>query len=425
MDLNSKPILVIGGGIGGMTAALEAAEIGYKVIIVEKEAYLGGRVVRMFRYFPKMCPPTCGFEINSRRIRQNPRITVLTLSTVDEITDKGNYFRVSIRTKPRYVTGMHSIDESIAERLTSMRENDFNYGMDKTKALYLPFDMAFPPLFVLDKEALSEEDMGKLKKMSSPEAINLNMPEEEFDVEAGAIIVATGWKPYDALKLDNLGFGKYENIITNVMMERLVALNGPTNGEIIRPSDGKTAENIAFIQCAGSRDENHLPYCSAVCCMGSLKQARYIREKNENAKITIFYIDIRTIGREEKFYYDLLDDKNVSFVKGKVASISEDASTKNLLLDVEDTISGQKLHQKCDLVVLATGMVPNAVDFKLPFKLNYDQYGFLDGSTNTDGVFAAGCVKRPCDVSRTTKDATAAALKAVQWINRGDESHGI
>ena len=419
MNSDFKPILVIGGGVAGITAALEAAELGYKVILVEKEPYLGGRVVRMFRYFPKMCPPTCGFEINTRRIRQNPRISVHTLSTVDEIAPKGKYFRVSIKTKPRYVTGMQAIDEAVLEKLTSTRNNDFNYDMDKTKALYLPFNMAFPPLPVLDKDALSEEDTAALKNITPPGSIDLNMPEAEFDLEAGAVILATGWRPYDANKLDNLGFGACKNIITNVMMERLAASNGPTKGEITRPSDGKTAENIAFVQCAGSRDENHLPYCSAVCCMGSLKQARYVREKNKNAKITVFYIDIRTIGREEKFYYDLLEDENISFIKGKVAKIAENPANNDLALDVEDTISGQKLHRQFDLVVLATGIVPNHLDCKLHFNLNYDQYGFIDGSTNIGGFFAAGCVKHPCDVSRTTKDSTAAALKAVQWLNRG------
>ena len=420
MNSNTKPVLVIGGGIGGMTAALEAAETGNDVILVEKEAYLGGRVVRMYRYFPKMCPPTCGFEINSRRIRQNPRITVYTMTVVEEIVSKGNNFRVSLRTKPRYVTGFHPIDKSAIEQMTSMRDNDFNYGMDQTKALYLPHNMAYPPLYVLDKDALSPEDTGRLRQLSPQGAINLNMPEEEFDVEASAIIIATGWRPYDANKLDNLGFGKFQNVITNVMMERLAANDGPTGGEIVRPSDGKKAENIAFVQCAGSRDENHLPYCSAVCCMGSLKQARYVREQSETAKSTIFYIDIRTIGREEKFYYDLLNDENVSFIKGKVAAIAEDPGDHSLLVDVEDTISGVKLHKKFDMVVLATGMVPNTADIKVPYELKYDQYGFIDGSTSVDGIFAAGCAKRPCDVSRTTKDSTAAALKAVQWINRGE-----
>jgi quinone-modifying oxidoreductase subunit QmoA len=291
--------------------------------------------------------------------------------------------------------------------------------MDTTKALYLPHDMAYPHLYVLDREALSDSDVETIKKTLPPGAIDLDMPEREIELDIGAVIVATGWRPYDANKLDNLGFGKCANVITNVMMERLAALGGPTGGEIVRPSDGAKAENVAFVQCAGSRDENHLPYCSAVCCMGSLKQARYLREKNENAKATIFYIDIRTVGSLEKFYYDMLEDDNVSFIKGKVGEISEEADSQNLKLKAEDTLSGEIVHGNFDMVVLATGIVPNTADVKIPFELQYDQYGFIDGSTEVDGIYAAGCAKHPCDVSRTTKDSTAAALKAIQCLNRG------
>ena len=403
-----------------MTAAVEAAEVGYRVILVEKEAYLGGRVVRMHQYFPKMCPPACGFEINVRRIRQNPRITVHTLATVTEISGSAGSFKARIRCKPRYVTGEHSLDDSIPEQLTSERVNDFNYGMDRTKALYLPHDATYPAVYVLDRDVLSEADTAILSDICPPGAIELDMTEEEIEVEVGAVIVATGWQPYDATKLDNLGFGCFPNVITNVMMERLAAKSGPTGGEIIRPSDGKKAENVAFVQCAGSRDENHLPYCSAVCCMASLKQARYLREKNEDSKATVFYIDIRTIGSLEKFYYDMLDDANVSFIKGKVAKIGEDPQSKDLLLDVEDTLSRENLHQKFDMVVLATGVVPNTADAKIPLELKYDEYGFIDGNTDVDGVYAAGCVKRPCDVSRVTKDSTAAALKAIRCLNGGN-----
>jgi quinone-modifying oxidoreductase subunit QmoA len=203
------------------------------------------------------------------------------------------------------------------------------------------------------------------------------------------------------------------------MMERLAAQEGPTGGEIVRPSDGKIAENVAFVQCAGSRDENHLPYCSAVCCMASLKQARYLREKNENSQATVFYIDIRTIGSLEKFYYDMLDDANVAFVKGKVAKISEEPDSKDVILDVEDTLSRENLHQRFDMAVLAIGVVPNTADLKIPFELKYDDYGFIDGAAGVDGVYAVGCAKRPCDVSRATKDSTAAALKAIHCINNG------
>lgn len=416
---NKNPILVIGGGISGMTAAIEAAEVGYRVVIVEKEAYLGGRVVQMNRYFPKMCPPTCGFEINTRRIKQNPRIEVYTLATVEKISGNAGNFKAKIRIKPRYVTGKLPIDDSMIKELSTERINNFNYGMDKTKALYLPHDMAYPPSFILDKDALSDSDAKLLQDIYPKEAIDLEMKEKEIEIEVGAIIIATGWRPYDASKLDNLGFGKYPNVITNVIMERFAARGGPTSGEIIRSSDGKPAENVAFVQCAGSRDENYLPYCSAVCCMASLKQTRFLREKNENSKATIFYIDIRTIGSLEKFYYDLLDDENISFIKGKVASISEEPQSKDLILDVEDTITRENLHQQFDLVVLATGMEPNTADAKIPISIKYDDYGFIDGTTDIEGIYAAGCAKRPCDVSRTVKDSTAAALKAIQCLIKG------
>jgi quinone-modifying oxidoreductase subunit QmoA len=420
MTFSEQPILVIGGGISGMTAALEAAEVGHRVILVEKEAYLGGRVVRMHRYFPKLCPPTCGFEINARRIRSNPRITIHTLTTVEEITGSVGEFKARLKVRPRYVTGAPSLDDSVAEQLASERKDEFNYGMGTTKALYLPHDMAYPHDYVLDRDALSDADAAKLTDIAPAGAVDLEMEEKEIVVRAGAVIVATGWEPYDATKLDSLGFEKLDDVVTNVMMERMASPGGPTGGEILRPSDGKPPENVAFVQCAGSRDENHLPYCSAVCCMASLKQASYLREQYESCKATIFYIDIRTIGSLEKFYYDMLEDENVSFVKGKVAGVEEEAGSGKLVLDVEDTLSGETLHPGFDMVVLATGVVPSTASAKIPFELKYDEYGFIDGSTDVDGVYAAGCAKRPCDVSRATKDSTAAALKAVQALGRGD-----
>jgi len=419
MNPDPKPILVIGGGIAGMTAAVEAAEVGYPVVLVEKEAFLGGRVIRSHKYFPKMCPPACGFEINTRRIRGNSRIAVHTLSSVEEISGKAGDFRVRIKKSPRYVTGAVSLDDSVTERLTSERPNDFNLGLDTTKALFYPHNAAYPALHVLDGEALSEADAAILTEVCPPGALDLDMEETEFWIDVGAIIVATGWRPYDAANLDNLGFGRCPDVVTNLMIERFAAEDGPTKGKILRPSTGEPPAHVAFVQCAGSRDENHLPYCSAVCCMASLKQARYIRESNPEARVTIFYIDIRTLGRLEKFYYDLLEDENVTFVKGKVAEINEDPESRELILEVEDTIAGEKPSPRFDMVVLATGVVPNAADSPIPLALEYDEYGFLNGATGADGVYAAGCATHPCDVSRTTKESTAAALKAIQCLNRG------
>jgi len=419
MDLSARPILVIGGGIAGMTAAVEAAEVGHRVVLVEKEAYLGGRVMRTHRYFPKMCPPTCGFEINMRRIRQNERITVHTLATVEEIRGQAGNFKVRIRVRPRYVTGEHSLDDELAARLDSERDNDFNLGLDRTKALYRPHEMAYPALHVLDRDALSDADADRLAADCPPGALDLEMGEETLDLKVGAVIVATGWRPYDAGQLGHLGYGRCGNVITNVVMERLASRSGPTGGRILRPSDGRPARNVAFVQCAGSRDENHLPYCSAVCCMASLKQVRYLREKDEEARATVFYIDIRTIGRLEKFYQDMLSDERVDFVKGKVALVDEEAASGDLILDVEDTLSRETGHRQFDLVVLATGVVPNIDDIALPEELSRDAYGFLDGLPADAGVYAAGCARHPCDVSRATKEATGAALKAIQCLYGG------
>ncbi len=422
MNIRRRPILVIGGGIAGMTAAVEAAEMGRNVILVERERFLGGRVMRLHQYFPKMCPPACGFEINVRRLRQNPRITTYTLATVEEISGDLDNLKARIKVLPRYVTGQHLLDESVLDGVTLERDNDLNYGMDRTKVLYEPPSTAYPSGWNLDLDGVSDADAAKLADALPAGSVDLGMAAEEIEVKVAAVVLATGWRPYDAEKLDNLGAGRFPNVITNVMMERLAAPDGPTGGEITRPSDGKKAQNVAFVQCAGSRDVNHLPYCSAVCCTASLKQARFLRDANPDAKATVFYIDIRTVGRLEKFYYDMLDDENVAFVKGKVGKVHEVPDSGDLQLDVEDTVSGESLHDRFDLVVLATGMVPNVPETKLPFELSTDAFGFVDGGKDVDCLHTAGCAKRPCDVARTTRDATGAALKAIRSFTEGEDA---
>jgi len=417
MSSDAKRILVIGGGISGITAAVEAAEVGYEVILVEKEPCLGGRAIRMHQYFPKMCPPACGLEINLRRIRQNPRITVYTLAEVEHVSGSRGNFEVSIHQRPRYVTGNVPIPDTLVDSLESLRPDEFNYGMGKTKALYLPHEMAYPMIHVLDRRALSVHDKEHIQRTCPQGTIDLDMQSKSIQVNVGSMIVATGWQPYDAAKIAPLGFGRCTNVITNVMMERLAANNGPTGGTVLRPSDSIEPKTVAFVQCAGSRDENHLPYCSSVCCMGTLKQTRYIRERCPEAAISIFYIDIRTIGRHEKYYYDLLGDDHVRFVKGKVARVDEEPATRNLKVDVEDSMSGKKYQGCFDLVILATGIVPCAGIAKLPIPgLQYDGYGFLVNDEGERGIFAAGCARRPSDVSQSVKDGTAAALKAIQCL---------
>ncbi len=414
---SDKAILVIGGGIAGMTAAVEAAEVGYKVVLVEKEPFLGGRVVRMNQYFPKMCPPNCGMEINARRIRENPRIDVHTLAEVEKVDGTPGDYTVTIKCNPRYVTGKVDLDESHAEAVSSERADTFNPVMDaNTKALYRPHPMSYPSTWVLDKQALSGDDASKLVSAVPEGAIDLDMQPQSVEVKAGAIILATGWAPYDATKLDNLGYGQCKNVITNIQMERLAAASGPTEGKIVRPGDKAEPKSIAFVQCAGSRDENHLQYCSSVCCMASMKQARYVRERLPECDITIFYIDIRPTGRHEDFYYELLEDEKVTFIKGKVAKVHEEPDG-SLKLDVEDSITGAKIGSAFDMVVLATGMVPTLALEKLPLDIEQDEYGFVLEAEDK-GIFAAGVARHPIEVTRTTKEGTGAALKAIQFISQ-------
>jgi quinone-modifying oxidoreductase, subunit QmoA len=415
----SGSIMVVGGGISGLTTALEAAEVGYDVYLVEKNPYLGGRVAQLNQYFPKLCPPTCGLEINFRRIKDNPRIHVFTLAEVEKVNGGPGNYEVAVKLNPRYVNENCTCCGACAEACDTEINHDFNFGMNKIKGAHLPFEMAFPARFVLSPQIIGTDAATQAKEACKYDAVDLDMQAKTLDLQVGAIVWATGWEPYDATKIDNLGFGQYDNIITNMMMERLASPSGPTKGQILRPSDDKAPESVAFVQCAGSRDENHLPYCSYICCMASLKQATYVRARYPEAKIYIFYIDLRAPGqRYEKFYQTIKDDPNVFFIKGKVAEVGEDPASKAVTVVAENAVTGEKTKQTVDLVVLATGMQPTAANAKLPADLKYNADGFIINDYAKGGMFAAGCANKPADVVSSNQNATGMALKAIQTLAR-------
>jgi quinone-modifying oxidoreductase subunit QmoA len=294
------------------------------------------------------------------------------------------------------------------------RPNAFNMGLDETKAIYLPFEMAYPSRFIIDEDTcLGASECGKCVDACPYGAIELDMAPETEALEVDAVIWATGWDPPDATQFEGLGFGQHANVITNVMMERLAAPNGHTAGKIQRPSDGKAPESVAFVQCAGSRDENYYKHCSGVCCLASLKQARYVRAQFPEAQIYVFYIDIRAPGRLEDFFTAVKEDEKLTLIKGKVANITEDSATGNLTVEAEDTLSGKKVAQVVDMVVLATGMIPAGIgETQVEGGVELDEHGFL-ASDQPQGYLAAGCAKRPTDVATCNRDATGVALKAL------------
>ena len=415
---DTQSILVVGGGMSGMTAAIEAAEAGYDTYVVERNPYLGGRVAQLHNYFPKLCPPLCGLEINFRRIKNNSRIRFFTMAEVESISGSEGNFEVAIRLNPRYVNEKCTGCGKCAEACSMEVEDAFNYGMSKRKAAYLPHDMAFPMRYVLDPALVKSGEGQKVKEACPYNAIELDMAAKTVTLKVGSIVWASGWKPYDAKKLETYGFGQYPDVITNVMMERLAAWTGPTQGKIVRPSDGQAPQSVAFVQCAGSRDQNHLPFCSGICCLASMKEATYVREQYPEAKIYIFYIDIRATDRLEDFYVKVKSDPNIHFFKGKVAKITPDGAGKKLVLRVEDTTAEALQEVSVDLVVLATGMQPNTSETKVPVQVPYDDYGFVAGQAAKPGIYAAGCTRTPTGVVEAVQDGTAAALKAIQSIAR-------
>lgn len=414
----TQTILVVGGGMSGLTAAIEAAEAGYDVYIVEKNPYLGGRVAQLHHYFPKLCPPYCGLEINFRRIKNNSRIRFFTMAEVEKVSGEEGNFDVTLKLNPRFVNEKCTCCGKCAEACTMEIDNPFNYGMNKMKAAYLPHELAFPMRYVIDPALAKSDEAQKVKDACPYDAVELDMGVKTMDLKVGSIVWASGWKPYDANNLDTYGFGHFPDVITNVMMERLASYSGPTGGKILRPSDGEAPQTVAFVQCAGSRDENHLPFCSGICCLASMKQATYVREQYPDAKVIIFYIDIRATDRLEAFYWKVKDDENIEFFKGKVAKITQDESGRGLVLRVENTATEELKEIPADLVVLATGMVPNTADVPLPIEVPYDDYGFVASQNACPGVYAAGCTRTPNSVSEVVQDGTAAALKAIQSIAR-------
>jgi len=419
----NQTILVVGGGISGMTAALEAAECGKQVVLIEKGPSLGGRVSQLYKYFPKLCFPTCGLEINLRRIKANRNLHIVTMAEVEQVSGVPGDFTVSVRVQPRYVTEACTACGDCAKAVTTEFDDEFQYGMKKRKAAYLPFNQAYPQRYVLDPRVLGSADAEAAKAACKANAIDLHMQEEVISLKAGAIIWATGWKPYDADRIQPYGHDRFENVITNMEFERMLDPFGPTGGKIQRPSDGAAPKNIAFIQCAGSRDRNYLSHCSRVCCMATLKQTTYVRERfGDDAKSSIYYIDIRAIDRIDDFHRRIKADPNVTFIKSKVASITQDAATSDLFLNGNNlekpgTGADMRYKNRHDLVVLAIGMEPSVSANDIPAKVSANSHGFIQLDEST-GIFGAGVSSEALDVNRAVQNATAAALRAIQVVNR-------
>jgi heterodisulfide reductase subunit A len=421
--------LVIGGGVAGIQASLDLADQGYKVTLVEKTPSIGGKMAQLDKTFPTMDCSACILTPKMVDVARHPNIDLLTYSEVKEVDGYIGNFKVTVEKKPKYVNDKCTGCDLCAQVCPIEVPSEFNLGLGTRKAAYVPFPQAVPLIYTIDNENCI--GCGLCEQVCEPDAIDYNQQPETVELEVGTIIVATGYEVFDASRKEEYGYGRFPNVINGLEFERLISATGPTGGKLKRPSDGKEPESIAFIQCVGSRDEQTNSYCSRVCCMYSVKNARLYKEKHPETEVYIFYMDIRAFGKGyEEFYKAAQDDYGIKFVRGRPAEIHQDEETKNLILRVEDTTLGETVEFDFDMVVLAVGLEPpqDAEKLRKVLKISRSADGFFleahpklrPVDTLTEGIFLAGVAQGPKDIPDTVMQASAAASRASIPMARGE-----
>ena len=430
----SKPVLVVGGGIAGIQAALDLADQGIMVYLVEKNPSIGGKMAQLDKTFPTLDCASCILTPKMAAVLRHEKIKLLTYSEVQQISGEVGNFKVKILKKPTYVdwdkcTGCGTCIEKCPRKVP----DEYNMGLSYRKAIYIMFPQAVPRKAVIDaKNCLRLNPPPEMaKKAKKPlcgvcamvcptKAINYDDKPEEVKLDVAAIIIATGAQIYDAKKISEYGYGKYQNVYIHLEFERLVSATGPTGGEIVRRSDGKHPKRIAWIQCVGSRDVRFKSYCSAFCCMASTKQAILAKEHLPDVECTIYYMDIRAFGKGfEEFVERAKKEFGIRYVRGRVVEILEDPETKNLIVKYEDTSESYMKKEEYDMVILAVAIGPN-IPGSIPVDLDRDGFPklkdpFLDPvSTNKEGIFVIGIAAGAKDIPDSVIEAGAAAARAAE-----------
>ncbi len=421
--------LVIGGGISGMNAALDLAEMGFKVYLLEKGESIGGHMAQLDKTFPTLDCSICIEGPKMVDVGRHPNIEIIPYADLLSVSGFIGNFKVKIRKNPRYV---------IPENCTGCGEckdvcpieypNEWDMSLGVRKAISAPFDQAVPLDYTINKDYCIE-CYKCVDACGARQAINFEQQPEEIDVDVGAIIVATGYDIY--LPYDNqlLGYGKYANVITSLEFERLILAAGPTAGKVVRASDGQKPHSVAFIQCVGSRDANKYPYCSNFCCMYTLKHVVQLKEKyKEDVEVYIFYMDMRSNFKGYEEFYQRARELGVNFVRGRVSRIFEVPESKNLIIHAEDMTLGQPIEVEADMVVLATAAIPKKGTEEMARILNLTRGadGFFMEShpklkpldTPTDGIFLAGACQGPKDIPYSVSQGSGAASRAATVLSK-------
>ena len=429
-------VLVVGGGIGGMQSALDLAESGFKVHLVQKEPSLGGTMSRLDKTFPTGDCAMCMLSPKLVEVGRHPDIVLHSLSEIVKIEGAPGNFAVTVKKHPRYVseekcTGCGLCEDKCPKKVP----NEYEQGLCDRKAIYVLFPQAYPATRVIDKNACIYFQKGKCKaceKLCPVKAIEFDQSEQEFDVNVGAVILAPGLSRFEANLRGELGLGRWQNVVTSVQFERILSASGPYGGEVRRPSDGRHPEKIAWLQCVGSRDPFHnKPWCSSVCCMYATKQAIIAKEHDSNIKPSIFYMELRTYGKDFDHYVARgKNDYNVRYVRASVSAVREDPKTQDLILRYSQE-NGELIEERFSMVVLSVGFEPQKDISDLAKVLSVDlrQDGFVKTNTfspidtSRDGIYVTGLLQAPKDIPETVMQGSAVAGRAMALLGnaRGTE----
>jgi heterodisulfide reductase subunit A2 len=427
-DLQNR-ILIIGGGIAGIQGALDAANAGAKVTLVEKSPTVGGKMSVLDKNFPTLDCSICIESPKMSEVALNPNIELLTMAQVQSIEGEAGSFRVGIRQDTRYVTDACTRCAECVNVCPVVVRNEFDYGMAARKAIYTPIEQSVPGPYVIDaRNCLNDPPnllpCNRCTDVCGPNAIDFDMKPRVIEREVAAVIVATGFDLLDPALLTEFGYGKHPDILTSMELERLLQASGPSMGEIVRPSDGKHPEKVLFVLCAGSRDERLVKYCSRICCMYSIKEAYQLRDHGIK-EVDVAYMDIRAFGKGFDEFYDRTRASGVRFMRSRPAKVNPNGET--IRVSFEDTEDGHaRVEEDYGMVVLATAAIPSrgteALAQLLGIGLSSD--GFfasmdLDGGFNTstrDGIYLAGCSTGPKDIPDSVIEAGAAVAKALTFV---------
>ncbi|HVM93605.1 MAG TPA: CoB--CoM heterodisulfide reductase iron-sulfur subunit A family protein [Terriglobales bacterium] len=431
-------VLIVGGGIAGIHAALTLADAGKRVYLVEREPTIGGHMAKFDKTFPTLDCAACILTPKMTAVGSNPNIALWTYSEIASVSGYVGNYRIQVKRKPRYI--IEEMCLGCQECVTACVYKDgktpdeFNLGLSKRKPVYLPFPQAVPQKVVIDPEVCIEFKSHKCKKTcveacGDREAIDFNQKEQIEEIDVGTIILATGFKTFDPLRNPYYGYGRFPNVYTSLEVERLINASGPTGGEVVL-RDGKKPASVGIIHCVGSRDANTNRWCSKVCCMYSLKLAHLIKERT-GAEVFNFYIDMRTPGKGYEEFYDRLLDEGVHFIRGRVAEVTDwpahPSEEGKLVIRAEDTLAAFVRRIPVDMVVLAVGLEPqpDAQAVRRMFNISCASEGwFLERhpklapvSTFTEGVYIAGACQGPRDIPDSVAQAGAAAAEAMALID--------